>query len=167
MDQETGSAWFHTAPLLSPLLPHQPSPSSAVSGSRLPPSLPLFHTVAKVISGSSPSLTNGFLHHPKQSPLVGPSHPQPPTSSPHSPRIRVIPPVFIRAMSASQPASERAIQTVSQLCFSHGSGTSQQNAHTVQSWLFAAVATAGVSRQQAPAPAQPTLALSGLRGGGC
>ncbi|KAI3363597.1 hypothetical protein L3Q82_001229 [Scortum barcoo] len=37
----------------------------------------------------------------------------------------------------------------------------------VQSWLFAAVATAGVSRQQALAPAQPALALSGLRGGGC
>lgn len=33
------------------------------------------------------------------------------------------------------------------------------NTRTLRSWLFAAVATAGVSRQQAPAPAQPTPAL--------
>lgn len=54
------------------------------------------------------------------------SHPQPPTSSAQSPRIREIPSLFIRAMSASQPASDGAMQTVSQLCFSHGSSTSQK-----------------------------------------
>lgn len=60
----------------------------------------------------------------------------------------------------SKRASEAAIQTVVQLRFPHGSSTSlQKHTHTraLRSWLFSAVATAGVSRQQAPAPAQPAL----------
>lgn len=160
------------APLLSPLLPYQPSSSSALlsRGLASPIASSLSLGSQGNFSGFSSSLPNSFLHRPKQSA----SHPVPPLasrlpppllSSPQSLRIRVIPPLFIRAISASQPTSERGSHPDSQ--FFPWQQHQPANTHAVQSWLFAAVATAGVSRQQAPAPAQPALALSGLRSRGC
>lgn len=63
-------------------------------------------------------------------------------------------------------ASERISYPDKQLCFSNGSSASQQM-HTVQPWLSAAAAAAGVSRQQALAPTQPTLLFSGLSSERC
>lgn len=68
------------------------------------------------------------------------SHP-PPSTSAQSPRFRVIPPLFICAVSASQAASSAHSQPVAVFF-------PRQHASILAS-------TAGVSRQQAPDPALP------------
>lgn len=83
---------------------HQPPPASALQSQGL-----LSFSLCSVAKGISllslTSLPNSF-HHPKQSD----SRPTPclPPLSPQSPRIRVIPSLFIRVMSASQPVRDPA-----------------------------------------------------------
>lgn len=161
------SCWTNPAsptPLPSPPLPAFPFLSSPVSGSRL------FHSVAKVIAlVSLPLYQTAFFIIQSRVPVTL-SHPQPPTSSP---LLSSKPPYqgdssLIHtcdiSKSASKQASERGNHPDSQPAVFFPMAAAPASKH-IQSWLFAAVATAEVSRQQAPA--QPALALSGLRGGGC
>lgn len=82
-----------------------------------------------------PPLRRGVFSHPKPSL----SHP-PPSCSAQSPRFRVIPPLFICAVSASQAAS---------------SAHSQPAVFFPRQHASILASTAGVSRQQAPDPALP------------
>lgn len=124
MDQKTGSAWLHTAlPLKPPLV--TPPPALSLLSSALLGSCCSCLYFAKVIS----LLPNGSPHHPKRG-----CQPPPPPTQPFS-LVSLKPPFqgdsFLihtcdDSNSASEQASAGAIQTASQLCFSHGSGTSQQ-----------------------------------------
>lgn len=120
-------------------------------------------------SSFSPYLPSSFLHHPKQ----GASHLfRPPASHLLSskPPYQGDSSLIHMCMAAREPASEHAREPFRQSAscvFPMAVAPASKHTHTVQSWLFAAVATAGVSRQQDPAPAQPTPAFSELRGEGC
>lgn len=112
--------------------PSQPAPLLSLSLSQ--PALPLLYKPSPSLLclclglPLASSLSNGNLWFlslcTKQFSSSSKQLPPPPTSTRQSPRIRVIPSLFICAMSAesaSERQSQRGIQTVIQMCSSHGS----------------------------------------------
>lgn len=152
------SCWTNPAspsPLSSPLLPAFHFLSSPVSGS--PPAASPSVGSQGNLAGFSPSLPNSFLHHPRQRA----SQPVPP---PASHLLCSKPPYkgdsfLIHMCDVSESASERGSREDSRPAV-FLPWQQHQPANAVQSWLRAAVATAGVSRQQAPAPPQPSCSCT-------